>query len=241
MSLQWVLLRGRPALVSAICSLVLVLTSLPSASVLASNPSGDKDDNPSSTVSAICAPKLDANSAGTRYVVSVPDLNLRSGPSTTCEIVAELDRTAVEPWLERWGERLSVAGLNGPSQTTISGDSDALGELIERCAADGVHARRVAIDYAAHSAQVETIRDELIGALAAISPSSGRLPFHSTVTGGPLDTAELDAEYWYRNEREPVQLAPVPGRSRGASVSGGLRRCRGSGTAGCCPPALRRS
>ncbi|MFK0195936.1 SDR family NAD(P)-dependent oxidoreductase, partial [Kitasatospora sp. NPDC090308] len=32
------------------------------------------------------------------------------------------------------------------------------------------------------------------------------IPFHSTVTGEPIDTATLDAAYWYRNLREPVRF-----------------------------------
>jgi peptidoglycan/xylan/chitin deacetylase (PgdA/CDA1 family)/uncharacterized protein YraI len=39
-----------------------------------------------------CDPKLDALSEGPRYVVSAEELNLRSGPSTDCDIVAELAR-----------------------------------------------------------------------------------------------------------------------------------------------------
>ena len=44
---------------------------------------------------------------------------------------------------------------------------------------------------------------------ASIDPRSGDVPFFSTVTGGLLDTAELDGEYWYRNMREPVLFARV--------------------------------
>ena len=35
---------------------------------------------------------------------------------------------------------------------------------------------------------------------------SGGVPFFSTVTGGLVDTAELDGEYWYRNLRETVRF-----------------------------------
>ena len=41
-------------------------------------------------------------------------------------------------------------------------------------------------------------------ACAGIRPCSGEVPFYSTVTGGLLDMAGLDGEYWYRNLREPV-------------------------------------
>ena len=77
---------------------------------------------------------------------------------------------------------------------------------MEQCEADGVRARRIAVDYAAHSAQVEEISEELLEACAGIAPRSGDVPFHSSVTGGLLDTAELDADYWYRNLRETVRF-----------------------------------
>ncbi|MEZ4506329.1 MAG: SH3 domain-containing protein [Thermomicrobiales bacterium] len=63
--------------------------------VRAENPSSGSS-GPTSTKASICAPNLAPSSGGERYVVSVPELNLRSGPSTDCDILAELDRnTAV--------------------------------------------------------------------------------------------------------------------------------------------------
>jgi polyketide synthase 12 len=95
--------------------------------------------------------------------------------------------------LEPWGDRLSVAAVNGPGSTVVSGAVDALAELLARCEAEGVRARRIRVDYASHSAQVEAIRDELLAALAGISPVSSSVPFCSTVTGQVLDTAACDA------------------------------------------------
>jgi NADPH:quinone reductase-like Zn-dependent oxidoreductase/NAD(P)-dependent dehydrogenase (short-subunit alcohol dehydrogenase family)/acyl carrier protein len=40
--------------------------------------------------------------------------------------------------------------------------------------------------------------------LAALAPGRSSIPFYSTVTGGLLDGAELGAEYWWRNVRQPV-------------------------------------
>jgi acyl transferase domain-containing protein/short-subunit dehydrogenase/acyl carrier protein len=114
-------------------------------------------------------------------------------------------RRLVEPW----GERVAVAAVNGPSSVVVSGASQALGELLEVCLAEGVRARRITVDYAAHSKQVEASREELLDGCSAIAPHSGEIPFYSTVTGGLLDTAELGAEYWYRNLRERVRLEEV--------------------------------
>ncbi|MFJ2203524.1 type I polyketide synthase, partial [Streptomyces violaceusniger] len=108
--------------------------------------------------------------------------------------------------LAAWGERLSVAAVNGPSAVVVSGDADALDELLAVCEGEGIRARRVPVDYASHCAHVEAIEDELRHALVGIAPRSSSVPFYSTVTGGVLDTAGLDAGYWYRNLRQTVRF-----------------------------------
>ncbi len=111
--------------------------------------------------------------------------------------------------IEDLSDRLSLAAVNGPASVVVSGDLDALDELLARCEADGVRARRVPIDYAAHSAHVEAIRAQVVEALAPIKPRSGEVPLYSTLTGELLDTGQMDAEYWYQAERQPVQFEPV--------------------------------
>ncbi|MEH0420577.1 type I polyketide synthase [Streptomyces sp. B21-083] len=106
----------------------------------------------------------------------------------------------------RWSGRLSVAAVNGPSAVVVSGDAEALGELIAVCEEDGVRARTIAVDYASHSAHVERIHEELLVALAGIEPVAGQVPLFSTLTGDWLDTTAMDAGYWYRNLRETVEF-----------------------------------
>jgi acyl transferase domain-containing protein len=113
---------------------------------------------------------------------------------------------AVRDRLARWRGRLSVAAVNGPSSTVVSGPAAELAEFVAACAADGVPARAVAVDYAAHSAQVEPVRDQLLAELAGVTGQAGPVPFYSCVTGDRLDTAGLTRDYWYRNLREPVAL-----------------------------------
>ncbi|WJD95489.1 type I polyketide synthase [Streptomyces antimycoticus] len=105
-----------------------------------------------------------------------------------------------------WDGRISVAAVNGPGAVVVSGEPEALHELLARCEAEDVRAKLIPVDYASHSAQVEQIHGELLDILAPIRPRTSRIVFHSTVTGEPLDTAGLDAAYWARNLRETVRL-----------------------------------
>ncbi|MFD7028343.1 type I polyketide synthase [Streptomyces sp. NPDC059917] len=110
----------------------------------------------------------------------------------------------VESRLVRWAGRLEVAALNGPTSVVVAGDPEALDELQAECEAEGVRARRVAVDYASHTSHVERIEGELAEVLAAVRPVAARVPFFSTVEGDWLDTSGLDAGYWYRNLRQTV-------------------------------------
>ncbi|MFX0574763.1 acyltransferase domain-containing protein, partial [Nocardia nepalensis] len=106
-----------------------------------------------------------------------------------------------------WADRLGIAAVNGVSSVVVSGDPDACEELIAHCETHAVRARRIEVDYASHSAQVETIREPLIDALDGLQPRAGSIAFYSTVTGGLFDTTGLDTRYWFDNAREPVLFA----------------------------------
>ncbi|WP_375341025.1 SDR family NAD(P)-dependent oxidoreductase [Kitasatospora purpeofusca] len=108
--------------------------------------------------------------------------------------------------LALWADRLSVAAVNGPSSTVVSGDAGAVTELVDVLVGEGVRARVIEVDYASHSAHVEEIRERLLSDLEGIAPLSASVPFFSTVTGDWLDTKALDAEYWYRNLRQTVEF-----------------------------------
>ncbi|EXU62141.1 polyketide synthase, partial [Streptomyces sp. PRh5] len=105
-----------------------------------------------------------------------------------------------------WDGAISVAAVNGPGSVVVSGDPGALDEMVAQLEGEEIRVRRVPVDYASHSAHVEGIRDELLKVLADIAPRPSEVPFYSTVSGELVDTAGLDAEYWYRNLRQTVEL-----------------------------------
>ncbi|MFI6778935.1 SDR family NAD(P)-dependent oxidoreductase [Nocardia sp. NPDC050412] len=131
-----------------------------------------------------------------------------------------LGSDAVRERLSAYGDRLSLGAVNGPAQSVISGDVSAVQEFLADCARDAVWARRVPIDYASHSKAIERIRDRLLAELEPIRPQSGPVPFFSTVSADRLDTADLDAEYWYRSEREPIRFADAVTALIGDGITG---------------------
>ncbi|MFJ3444843.1 type I polyketide synthase [Streptomyces sp. NPDC086081] len=115
---------------------------------------------------------------------------------------ADLVRARLAPW----GDRVSLAVVNGPRSVVVSGEPQALDEFVGKMTAEGVQARRIAVDYASHSPQVARVRDQVLGRLAGVTPRTSALPFYSTLHGRRTDTAELNAGYWYANLRETVRF-----------------------------------
>ena len=108
--------------------------------------------------------------------------------------------------LNRWGDRLAVAAVNGPATTVVSGEPAALEQLAAACAEQGVRTRPVPVDYASHSVQVGQIREQILAVLAPVTPGPAAVPMVSAMTGQWLDGLEAEAGYWYDSLRAPVEF-----------------------------------
>ncbi|MGZ9224710.1 MAG: type I polyketide synthase, partial [Anaerolineales bacterium] len=106
-------------------------------------------------------------------------------------------------------DRISVAVNNSPRSTVLSGDPQALEEIMEELARRDIFCRRVRVDVASHSPQMDPLRAELVEALRDIKPQAAHIPFFSTVTEEVSHGATLNAEYWGRNLRQPVQFGSM--------------------------------
>lgn len=122
-------------------------------------------------------------------------------------LAAGLAADEVPSWLEGIEDDVSLAAINGPSSVTISGAAKAIELLAKRLEDAGVFCRRLAVEYAFHSVQMEPVRDELLKSLRHIRPQATHTPLISTVTGGVLPGDALDAEYWWKNVRQAVRFS----------------------------------
>ena len=109
-------------------------------------------------------------------------------------------------------DRVSVAVSNAPRATVLSGDPATIDAVMERLTAEGVFCKRVKVDVASHSPQVDGLLDDLRRGIASVAPRAASVPFYSTVKGEPVDGRTLDADYWTRNLREPVLFSTTVAR-----------------------------
>jgi phthiocerol/phenolphthiocerol synthesis type-I polyketide synthase C len=105
------------------------------------------------------------------------------------------------------GAGIEVAARNSGQGVTVAGPFESIDLLEQQAGARGWRFTRLDLDYAFHSAAMDPIADRLADELAGLAPRYTSIPFYSTVTGGALDGIALDADYWWRNVREPVLFA----------------------------------
>ncbi|MGW3122481.1 SDR family NAD(P)-dependent oxidoreductase [Streptomyces sp. NPDC001107] len=121
-------------------------------------------------------------------------------------LALELSGTRAQELLEPYAGRLFVAAVNSGQSTAVSGDADALSELLGQCRELQIPARRLSTPFASHTPLMAPLRDDLLDRIRTVVGAQTRTPLYSTVTAQPLPGDLLDAGYWYRNLSEPVRF-----------------------------------
>ena len=123
--------------------------------------------------------------------------------------VVGLSISDVSEFLQGFDDKVSVAVSNSPRSTVLSGEPQALEKIMQTLAAREIFCRYIKVDVASHSPQMDSLRPELVESLHKIQPQVTQIPFFSTVTEEISDGTALDAEYWGKNLRQPVQFGSM--------------------------------
>ncbi len=118
------------------------------------------------------------------------------------------DLTVVEAneRLKNYENRLSIAVMNSTNSTVIAGEPAALDELFASLENEGRFNRKVKVDVASHSYQMDAIKEDLRTSLQSVQPQNSNVQFYSTAKNQLLNGEQLDANYWTDNLRNPVQF-----------------------------------
>jgi len=117
----------------------------------------------------------------------------------------DLDVESLRPWLAG-REDIAIAGDTGPQTSLVAGGAQGMTRLLEELETAGVGLRRLGVRVALHSPRVDAASRRLEAALASVSPRPASLPLWSTMSATRVDGGELDASWWRKNMRDPMQL-----------------------------------
>ena len=104
-------------------------------------------------------------------------------------------------------DRVAIAAINAPTSCVLSGDPDALSEVLAGLQSLGVEVDDLHGGYAFHSPQMDTVCRELPDALTGLRVLAPGIALYSTVRGRQVGSdGAFSAAYWGDNVRATVQF-----------------------------------
>ncbi|MCV7281580.1 type I polyketide synthase [Mycolicibacterium flavescens] len=103
--------------------------------------------------------------------------------------------------------RVSVGAYNGPN-TVLSGPGGDVEQVVEKFAEEGIRCTWLETSHAFHSELLDPVLDEFEAFAGQFEFAAPTLPLVCNRTGAVLTAqSPLDAQYWRRHSRQPVQFA----------------------------------
>ncbi|KAF4992917.1 hypothetical protein FGRMN_6861 [Fusarium graminum] len=126
-----------------------------------------------------------------------------------CMMAASLGEAEAQKYIDKITTgTISVACVNSPASSTISGDLTAIEELKGLLDAEGIFARKLKVDAAYHSHHMQRVAQDYHEAMQNIEYSDVKsgVTFYSSVTGTVKSTG-FGAEYWRDNLVSQVKFS----------------------------------
>lgn len=103
---------------------------------------------------------------------------------------------------------VSVAVINGPAMTVVSGTKEVIADFKEKLAQDHeIEGRIILTSHAFHSYMMDPIVDKFADAVALLSLNEPQIPFVSNVSGTWITKEEATSpKYWASHLRKPVRF-----------------------------------
>jgi acyl transferase domain-containing protein/surfactin synthase thioesterase subunit/acyl carrier protein len=155
-------------------------------------------------IAAACAAEVIALDDAMRLTTARGALMQRL-PSGGAMVSIMAEESVVRALIDKVAPEIAVAAMNGPLNTVVSGEQEALRMLTEEMDRQRVTYRQLRISNALHSPSVEPILDDLENVADQIKHNAPKLPMISNVTGGLMSDAP-DKSYWRRHARDGVRF-----------------------------------
>ncbi|MEV0098954.1 SDR family NAD(P)-dependent oxidoreductase, partial [Nocardia sp. NPDC050789] len=129
-------------------------------------------------------------------------------PEGGAMLAVAVDEARANDIVAGYDGRLSLAAVNAPAATVLSGDSDAIDAVERDLAAAGIQSTRLRVSHAFHSARMDPMLEEFRALAETLTYHPPRVPIVSTVTGDFAGETIATPGYWVRQVRDTVRFAP---------------------------------
>jgi acyl transferase domain-containing protein len=103
---------------------------------------------------------------------------------------------------------LSIAAVNEPALSVVSGATDAIERLASKLSEDGIESQQLHTSHAFHSSMMDPIRAEFFQLVQGVKMNAPQIPYVSNVSGTWITPEQAtDPNYWVQHFRGCVRFA----------------------------------
>ncbi|MFZ0304442.1 MAG: SDR family NAD(P)-dependent oxidoreductase [Terracidiphilus sp.] len=157
-------------------------------------------------VTAACFAGVMSLEDGIRLIAARAKL-MQQLPAGGAMMVVFADHAAVTQWLHGEFSALSIAAVNSPSNTVVSGREGLVQGLAAQLKKAGIATHPLNVSHAFHSVLMESVLEPFAREAERVSWQSPRIGLISNRSGRPAGDEIAEARYWMHHVREPVLFA----------------------------------
>ncbi len=131
-------------------------------------------------------------------------------------VLAEEQR--VRKAIAEYAETVSVAAVNSPANTVISGEKEHVQAILDSLTRAGISSRILHVSHAFHSPLMEPVCDRLEEVAQGVHLTPPEIPIVANLTGRLADRETFTPAYWRAHARQPVQFADTMATLAGMGV-----------------------
>ncbi len=119
----------------------------------------------------------------------------------------EASEQEIAPTIQEFADSVSIAAINGPAATVVSGEEAAIGTVERAWKGRGRRVKRLRVSHAFHSPLIEPMLAEFASVASELEFAAPEIPIISNVSGELGAQALCSPGYWVTHVREPVRFA----------------------------------
>ncbi len=129
-------------------------------------------------------------------------------PQNGTMVAVFADATRVANALNPYQEQVSIAAVNGPDNTVISGEKSAVQAVCDGLAKFGISSKSLSVSHAFHSPLMDPVLDDFETAARRVRFTAPRLALVSNLNGDILEPDRIPAaDYWRQHIRSEVKFS----------------------------------